>query len=200
MDIKERFDADILYNSQHPLFTMGNDEILGERHQGGYSQFLEDQGHQCRVFTFDNGHRYLFDIEEKMLYKLEAVPADYFIHKHLQKAISDFSDFLKLTSEDVKKPMLCNVYEIDAMPLIRLLPDRDERIVKLTNIMTPRLHRHQGIGKQLIAEIFDICQRFNYRLILVAVVDSFSESLKKRNAKFLDYDMIEITNETILKQ
>lgn len=198
MDIKEQFDADILYNSQHPLFTMGNDEILGERHQGGYSQFLEDQGHQCRVFTFDNGHRYLFDIEEKMLYKLEAVPADYFIHKHLQKVISDFSDFWELTSEDIKKPILCNEYEIDAMPLIRLLPFREERIVKLTNIMTPRLHRHKGIGKQLIAEIFDICQRFNYRLILVDVVDSFSESLKKRNVKFLDYNTIEIINETIL--
>ena len=198
MNIKEQFDADILYNSQHPLFTMGNDEILGERHQGGYSQFLEDQGHQCRVFTFDNGHRYLFDIEEKMLYKLEAVPADYFIHKHLQKVISDFSDFLELTSEDIRKPMFCNEYEIDAMPLIRLLPFRENRIVKLTNIMIPRHLRHRGLGKLLIKQVFDICQRLNYRLVLLDVVDSFSESLKKRNGKFLNYDTIEITNETIL--
>lgn len=64
--------------------------------------------------------------------------------------------------------------------------------------MTPMLHRHQGLGKHLIAEIFDICQRFNYRLILLDVVDSFSNSLKKRNVKFLDFDTIEITNETIL--
>ena len=198
MDIKEQFDADILYNSQHPLFTMGNDEILGERHQGGYSQFLEDQGHQCRVFTFDNGHRYLFDIEEKMLYKLEAVPADYFIHKHLQKAISDFSDFLELTSEDIRKPLFCNEFEIDAMPLIRLLPFREERIVKLTNIHIPMNLRHKGLGKLLIKQVFDICHRFNYRLILLNVMDSFSASLKKRNGKFLDYDTIEITNETIL--
>ena len=198
MNIKEQFDADMLYNSDHALFTMDDDDVLGERHQGGYSQFIEDQGHQCRVFIFDNGHRYLFDIEESMLYKSEPIPADYFIHKHLQKVISDFSDFWELTSEDVKKPMYCNEYEIDAMPLIRLLPFREDRIVKLTNIMTPRLHRHQGLGKNLIKQVFDVCQRFNYRLILVAVVDSFSESLKKRNAKFLDFDTIEITNETNL--
>lgn len=198
MNIKEQFDADILYNSDHPLFTIDDDDTLGKRHQGGYSKFIEDQGHQCRVFIFDNGHRYLFDIEDGMLYKLEPMPADYFIHKHLQKVISDFSDFWKLTSEDIRKPMFCNEYEIDAMPLIRLLPFRDNRIVKLTNIMTPRLHRHQGLGKHLIAEIFDICQRFNYRLILFDVVDSFSESLKKRNATFLDYDTIEITKETNL--
>lgn len=198
MNIKEQFDADMLYNSNHPLFTMDDDDILGERHSGGYSQFTVDQGHQCRVFVFDNGHRYLFDIEERMLYKLEPIPADYFIHKHLQKAISDFSDLLELTSEDIKKPMFCNEFEIDAMPLIRLLPFREERIIKLTNIMTPIIHRHKGLGKHLIAEIFDICQRFNYRLILVDVVDSFSESLKKRNVKLLDYDTIEITSETNL--
>ena len=198
MNIKEQFDDDMLYNSDHPLFTMDDDDKLGKRHQGGYSQFIEDQGHQCRVFIFDNGHRYLFDIEDRMLYKLESIPAEYFIHKHLQKVISDYSDFWELTSEDIKKPMFCNDYEINSMPLIRLLLFREDRIIKLTNVMTPRQHRHKGLGKQLIAEIFEICQRFNYRLILVDVVDSFSESLMKRNATFLDYDTIEITSETIL--
>lgn len=122
MNIKEQFDADILYYSNHPLFTVDYDEILGKRHQGGYSQFIEDNGHQCRIFVFDNGHRYLFGIDDSMLYKLELVPEDYFIHNHLQKGISDFSDFWKLTSENVRIPMFCNEYEIVAMPLIRLLP------------------------------------------------------------------------------
>lgn len=198
MNIKEQFDADMLYNSGQPLFTMDDDDVLGKRHQGGYSLFTEDQGHQCRVFVFDNGHRYLFDIEERMLYKLEPIPADYFIHKHLQKVISDFSDLLELTSVDVKKPMFCNEYEIDAMPLVRLLPFREDKIVKLTNIHIPMNLRYKGLGKLLIKQVFDICQRFNYRLILLDVVDSFSASLKKRNGKFLDYDTIEITNETIL--
>jgi hypothetical protein len=198
MNIKEQFDSDMLYNSDHPLFTMDDDDILGKRHQGGYSQFTEDQGHQCRVFIFDNGHRYLFDIEDRMLYKLEPIPADYFIHKHLQKVISDFSDFWELTSEDIRKPMFCNEYEIDAMPLIRLLPFRENGIVKLTNILIPFALKHKGLGKLLIKQVLDVCQRFKYRLVLLDVVDSFSESLKKRNAKFLDYDTIEITSETIL--
>lgn len=64
INIKEQFDADILYNSDHPLFTIYDDDILGKRHQGVYSKFIKDQGHQCRVFIFDNGHRYLLDIEE----------------------------------------------------------------------------------------------------------------------------------------
>lgn len=198
MNIKEQFDADMLYNSNHPLFTMDDDDVLGKRYQGGYSYFTEEQEHQCKVFIFDNGSRYLFDIEDRMLYKLEPIPADYFIHKHLQKAISDFSDILELTSEDIRKPLFCNEFEIDAMPLIRLLPFREERIVKLTNIHIPMNLRHKGLGKLLIKQVFDICHRFNYRLILFDVMDSFSASLKKRNGKFLDYDTIEITNETIL--
>lgn len=199
MNTKEQFDTDMLYNRDHFLFTTDDDDILGKRHQGGYSKIIEDQGHSCRLFTFDNGNRYLFDIEEKMLYKVDSIPAEYFIHKHLQKVISDFSDFLKLTSEDIRKPLFCNEYEIDAMPLIRLLLFREDRIVKLTNIMMPRHHRHQGIGKHLIAEIFDICQRFNYRLILFDVVDTFSDSLRKRGATFIGYDTIEITSNTNLQ-
>jgi len=64
--------------------------------------------------------------------------------------------------------------------------------------MTPIEHRHKGLGKLLIKQVFDICQRLNYRLVLRDVVESFSKSLEKRNAKFLDIDKIEITNETNL--
>ena len=45
-------------------------------------------------------------------------------------------------------------------------------------------------------QVFTICQRLKYRLVLQDVVESFSKSLEKRNAKFLDFDTIEITKET----
>lgn len=58
--------------------------------------------------------------------------------------------------------------------------------------------RHNGFGKLLIKQVFDICHHLNYRLVLLDVMDSFSASLKKRNGKFLDFDTIEITKETSL--
>jgi hypothetical protein len=64
--------------------------------------------------------------------------------------------------------------------------------------MIPIELKHKGLGKLLLKKIFDICQHLKYRFILLDVVDSFSKSLEKRNAKFLDFDKIEITKETNL--
>lgn len=198
MTIIEQLKADIAHNSTHILFTMEDDETMGKREQGFYTKFIMDNGHQCRRFIFDNGHRYLLDIEEETLYPCEPVPEEYFIHKYIEKLISDFASKWQLTSSNIKTPMYCAEDEIDAMPLIRLLPFRNEKIVRLPNIMMPIEFRHKGIGKQLIAQIYEICKHFDYRLILVDVVESFSNSLRKRNAKFLDIDTIEITQDTNL--
>ncbi|MBX2907326.1 MAG: hypothetical protein KF744_14875 [Taibaiella sp.] len=190
----EQFNADVADNANNVLFTMADDEEMGQREQGFYVKDILDNGHESQNFIFDNGHHYVFDLKEQMLYVCEPIPEEYFIHKHLEKVVSDFID-----KWSVDVPFIyCVANEVDAKSLIRLLPNRNEKIVFLTNILIPIALKYRGLGKLLVKQVFDICQRFNYRLVLLDVVESFSKSLKRRNAKFLSFDTIEITNETIL--
>lgn len=190
----EQFSADVAYNANNILFTMTDDEEMGQREQGFFVKDIIDNGHVCQNFIFDNGNHYVLDLEEQILYVCEPISKEYFIHKHLEKVVSDF---IKEWSIDVSS-IYSVANEVNAKSLIRLLPYREEKVVKLTNIMIPIELKHKGLGKLLIKQVFEVCQRFNYRLVLLDVVESFSNSLKKRNAKILDFDSIEITNETIL--
>lgn len=194
MTNKEQFDNDIALNANNIRFTMKDDEVMGQRGQGFYAKDIIDNGHECRNFIFDNGNKYLFDTEEMMLHVCEPIPQEYFIHKYLEKIVSDFVDRWA-----IKEPSIyCSTDEVNCGSLIRLLPYREKKIVYLPNIMIPFELKHKGLGKLLIKEIFKICQRLQYRLVLTDVVESFSNSLKRRNATFLDFDSIEITNTTNL--
>lgn len=190
----EQFKADVSYNANNIRFTMADDEEMGQREQGFYVKDILDNGHESRNFIFDNGHHYVLDLEEQMLYVCDPIPEEYFIHKFLEKVVSDFID-----KWSIDVPFIyCVANEVKAKSLIRLLPSRDEKVVYLTNILIPIALKYKGLGKFLVKQVFDICQSLNYRLVLLDVVESFSKSLENRNAKFLAYDTIEITNETIL--
>ena len=194
----EQFKNDVTFNANNILFSMTDDEEMGQREQGFYIKDIIDNGHECQNFIFDNGHHYLLDNEEQMLCVCEPIPEEYFIHKFLEKIVSDFIDKWSIGESDNETFIYCSTDEVKAESLIRLLPYRDDKIVYLTNIMIPIALKHKGLGKLLLKKIFDICQRLKYRFILLDVVDSFSKSLEKRNAKFLDFDKIEITKETNL--
>lgn len=198
MTNSEQFKKDLAFNANNILFSMTDDEIMGQREQGFYVKDIIDNGHECQNFIFDNGHHYLLDNEEQMLYTCDPIPEEYFIHKFLEKVVSDFIDKWSIDESDSETFIYCSTNEVKAGSLIRLLPHRDEKIVYLPNIMIPIELKHKGLGKLLIKQIFDICQRLKYRFILLDVVDSFSKSLEKRNAKFLGFDKIEITKETNL--
>ena len=194
----EQFEKDKALNTKNILFTMTDDQVMGQRGKGVYVRDFVDNGNECLNFIFDNGHKYIFDKVEEMLYVGEPMPEEYFIHKFLEKEVSDFIG--KWSVDELVEDffLYCTESEIDAKSLIKLLPYREENIVYLTNIMIPIELKHKGLGKLLIKQIFNICQRFNYRLILQDVMESFSKSLKNRNAKFLDFDTIEITKDTNL--
>jgi hypothetical protein len=194
----EQFKNDVAFNANNILFSMTDDEEMGQREHGFYVKDIIDNGHECQNFIFDNGHHYLLDNEEQMLYVCEPIPEEYFIHKFLEKIVSDFIDKWSIGELDHETFIYCSTDEVKAESLIRLLPFRDDKIVYLTNIMIPIELKHKGLGKLLLKKIFDICQHLKYRFILLDVVDSFSKSLEKRNAKFLDFDKIEITKETNL--
>jgi hypothetical protein len=190
----EQFKNDIAFNANNILFTMTDDEEMGQRELGYYVKDIIDNGHECRNFIFDNGHHYLLDNEDQMLYICVPIPEEYFIHKFLEKAVSDFVDKWSIDVSFI----YCSESEVEAKSLIRLLPYRDEKVVYLTNIVIPIELKHKSLGKLLIKQIFEICKRIKYRLVLLDVVESFSKSLEKRNVKFLDFDKIEITKETNL--
>lgn len=198
MTNEEQLKNNLAYNANNIMFTMTDDEVMGQRERGFYIKDIIDNGHECSNIIFDNGHHYVIDKEEQMLYVCEPIPEEYFIHKYLEKVVSDFIDKWSIGESDSETFIYCSNNEVVAKSLIKLLPNREEKIVYLTNILIPFELRHKGLGKTLIKHVFDICLRLKYRLILLDVVDSFSKSLEKRNAKFLDYDTIEITNETIL--
>lgn len=167
---------------------------MGQRGQGFYAIDIIDNGHECQNFIFDNGNKYLFDTEEMKLYVCDPIPQEYFIHKYLEKVVSDFVNKFAI----MEPYIYCSTNEVKCGSLIRLLPYREDKIVYLSNIMIPFELKHKGLGKLLIKEIFEICQRLKYRLVLTDVVESFSNSLKNRNATFLDYHTIEITDTTNL--
>ncbi len=197
MTVIEQFKADIAYNSEHIQFTLQDDETMGKREQGFYTKFIKDEGHDCKLFIFDNGHRYLLDIEEVKLYKSESIPEESFIHKHLEKIVSDFVSKWELDPEEYR--VYCTENEVSARSLIKLHIYREQKIVYLPNILMPMdLRFRNGIGKKLIAQIFVICQRLNYQLVLVQLVESFYNSLQRRNAKIIDGDTVEITENTNL--
>lgn len=59
--------------------------------------------------------------------------------------------------------------------------------------------RHNGIGKQIIYLIYNICKEYGYRLFIVDLVPSFYQSLVNRGAKIIElYDAVEITDGTRL--
>lgn len=190
----EKFNNDIAYNANNILFTTKDDDEMGVRGIGCYVKDIYKNEREYTKIIFDNGRYYIIDNENGDVRDSGSIPEEYFIHKHLEKVVSDFIDKCSI---DVSL-FYCLENEVEAQSFIKLLPYRETKIVYLTNIMIPIELKHRGLGKLLIKQVFDICQRLKYRLVLLDVVDSFSKSLKRRNAKFLDFDTIEITNETIL--
>lgn len=127
MTNKDQFDNDVVFNSNNILFTLEDDEALGKRMRGFYIKDFYENDHKCRSFIFDNGHQYVLDTVEQMLYVCEPIPEEYFLHKYIEKAVSDFIDKWSISESDI----YCSENEIAAKSLIRLLPYRDERIVYL---------------------------------------------------------------------
>ena len=124
----EQFNNDIALNADNILFTMTDDEVMGKREQGFYRKDIIDDGHECRNFIFDNGHHYVLDKEEQMLYVCEPISEDYFIHKFLEKVVSDFINEWSIGKSDNKTFIYCSNDEVEVKSLIRLLPYLEDRI------------------------------------------------------------------------
>ncbi len=197
MKLFELFKNEITSNRDNPRFAPIDDEVMGKRGDGffcrDFQEELEGEYHECQNIIFDNGSRFVFDKDEQKIYTLESVPEDYFIHKYLEKIIYDYKE-----KYDIKASLYCGKDEIEARPFIRLLLYRQEKVVYLHNIMLPMELRGQGIGLQMISEIYAVCKKLGYRLVLVQMMERFYDRMVRRGAKVLSLNEVEITDETNL--
>lgn len=195
MDIKEEFE----FNKQHPLFTDKDDDILGKRCQGYFLKNVDVDKDGNTVFSvvFDNGHHYFTN--GQIVSRVEDIPDFVFIHKYLEKIVYDY---VRQVPFPVRKDVYCSQYEVSVDSFIRMIVDRDQRIVSITNIFIPRdiEYRYHNYGKNLIALIYEQCKKLGYRLWLVDMVEGFYNRMVKRGATVIDEnDIVEINDETDLR-
>lgn len=195
MTVLEHFKKEQEYNQSHPLFAPFDDEEMGERLPGVFRAVIVEDGHECLNFVFDDGEHFVVDYVEQKIYHVNKIPEAYFIHKYLEKVIYDFIVEHKLQKEFL--PIYCSQNEISAKGLIRLLPRREEGIVDLPNIMLPMSLRKKGLGLKLISDIYAICKRTGYRLVITMMVEHFYNRMVARGATIIDFETVEINDDTI---
>ncbi len=199
MTISEKYQADLEYNYCHPIFAPRDDIDFGKRFTGRFQRESYDDKFGIFVQTiFDNGHRYLYSLSNRTLYEGDSLPQDVFLHKFIEKAI--FDTIIQHSAEYMPAIFCCkNEIVADRNPVvaIRVLVNREEKIVRITNILMQI--QHKGYGKQLIKDIYQICKRTGYKLWLTEVTTGFYYSLVKRGAKIIETrDVLEITDTTKL--
>ena len=182
----------------HSVFADVDDEILGRRCQGYFMKDVnvDKEGNTVYSVVFDNGHHYLTNgIDAK---RADDIPAKVFIHKYLEKVLYAY---VRLAPFPVSKDVHCSQYEVSVTSFIRLVIDRDDCIVKVTNILVPIGFHHHNYGKDLLALIYHHCKQLGYRLWFVDMVQSFYDRMVKRGAKVIEVnDIVEIDDGTDLSK
>ena len=200
MTVVERFKKDRLVNEQSPRFAPYDDCVLGERFTGGFKRIGHDKDGDYIRYFFDNGQNYTFVTNEEMLYECNPIPDDYFIHKYIEKCIYDI---ITINSDKELPAIVCQENEVlskeNPIIIIRIIIDRECRIVYVTNIFVPMEKRYNGYGKKLLGEVYAICLKLGYRLLLTEMVESFYYRMVQRGAMVIDaLNVVEITKDTNL--
>ena len=195
MTIIEQFRREQEYNLAHQLFAPFDDNEMGERLPGLFQADIVDKdGHECLNMIFDNGEHFVYDHVEQTMYHVNRIPENFFIHKFLEKVVYDF-----IVEHNLQKgclPIYCVRNEVSVTRLIKLLPDQEEGIVYLPNIILPTSLRRQGLGLKLISDIYAVCKRTGYRLVLSMMVESFYNRMVARGATSIDFETVEINDNT----
>lgn len=200
MNCFEELKADYEYNQQHSIFADVDDDILGKRCQGYYLKDVDVDKDGNTVFSvvFDNGHHYVTNGIDAS--RVDDIPGRVFIHKYLEKVVYDY---VRQVPFPVKQDVICSQYEVSVESFIRMVTDRNQRIVSITNIFIPRFPEYQyhNYGKDLIALIYQQCKTLGYKLWLVDMVEGFYNRMVKRGATVIDEnDIVEINDETDLSK
>lgn len=196
MDLKEKFNLDL----------NGVEEINGMMRFNGY-YLSEDNGGKQTVL-FDNGNLYILK-DGEIIKRIEG-DDELFIDKQIIKTINNFI---------VENPKLSKVYSYTASNyndniefygnpkdekegrylLIRIVINRQSKSIDIPNVMIPFELKHNGFGKKIILNVYQVAQKHKYKLYLVQLVESFYNRMVKRGVKVIvPYDIVEITENTAL--
>lgn len=191
--------AEIEEIGHHPLFADVVDSDLGERKAGYFVKVIgeDNDGYTIFQIVLDNGHFYF--VNGNSVVRGQDISAEMLIHKYLEKIVYDY--VLQMPFP-VSKDVYCAQNEVSVTSFIRMVIDRDLRIVNITNIFIPRdpEYQYHNYGKNLIALIYEQCKRLGYKLWLVDMVEGFYNRMIKRGATVIEEnDIVEINDETDLK-
>jgi len=197
MTIEEQFNFDRHYG----------EEIDGMQRFNAY--YLSQNNDDSKTVLFDNGNQYKINPEGKVVQRIDA-DDELFIDRQIIRVLNNFitcnsqltNDYdysnsnydecieFYRTSKDEKK---------DRSILIRIVINRMSKRIDIPNIMIPFELKHNGFGKKIINEIFEIVQKHNYKLYLIQMVEGFYNRMLKRGAKIIiPNDVVEITKTTDL--
>ena len=199
MTIEEQYKHDVEYNAQHPKFVDEQDDLFGSPSQGCYQQFSENEnGEDVIRFVFDNGNVYGINQETEALEFKETLPQYVFIHLHLQNLINEFR-IQKSLSLSEASDVICAANEIISKPFVRIIINREESLIGITNFILNPQYQHQNIGKDFLKKVFALCKQFNFRLILLDCMPTFYSRMVARGATILvEGDHLKITDATDL--
>jgi len=198
MTLEEKFNEDL----------HGGKEINGLLRFNGHYRGEANDG--STTVKFDNGNVYILK-DQKIIDNIDG-QNEYFIHDHITEAIYSVIDSNPLMSEnhtysDYNSEDTVEFYFSDKTEsnnnrgtLIRLVINRDSKNIEISNIFIEYSLKHNGFGKKIIQEIFNIATKHNYRLFLVQMVPGFYDKMIKRGAKDIEFeDTVEITATTVLQ-
>jgi hypothetical protein len=188
---------------QDDLF--GGEQIANMRRNNTHFMNVIDET-TCEVL-FENGNLYKLsggDVVSKSIYE-----ENDFITYSIVKAINSFIEANPILRQDYNYSIstydgieVCGYDKEKSQPyiLIRLIQNDLQKILYISNILIPRELKYRGFGKRLLNVIFEITAKFNYRLILVEMVESFYNKMLNRGAKvIIELDQLEIVSTTRLE-
>ena len=184
---------------KNSLFADVDDSDMGQRKAGFFVKIIgeDDNGYSILQIIFDNGHFYF--VNGNKVARGQDISAEVLIHKYLEKIVYDY---VRKMPFPVSKDVYCAQNEVSVNSFIKMVFDREQRIVYISNIFIPRNPEYQyhNFGKDLIALIYQQCKAFGYKLWLVNMVEGFYKRMVNRGATVIkENDIVEITDETDLK-
>lgn len=111
---------------------------------------------------------------------------------HVEKKY-DYEDAIKINIFEEKNG------EKSTKGMIRLYVNDEYKQIRITNILFKETLARKGLGKQLIEQIYKIGKKNEYRTFLVNMVPSFFNRMRRRDARVIDGETVEIIERTDLK-
>lgn len=117
----------------------------------------------------------------------------------LTKKHSEHYSFEGFIKDKVEIYAFSRVKENEKYCIIQIGIQNDFQQIYISNILTPPLLGHQGVGKKIIRILFELGLLYGYDVFVVQLTDSFKLRLLKRGAvRTNQYDTLQIVETTNL--